>query len=197
MTNLKDLFTGFLVWKIIGQKIFDAVVKNIKFAFNVAKSIAVNAFRFVNFISGGTIGRGFQALGQGLSKVGGWIGKKTGLTAAKKMGGSLFKHGAKRAGKRVLLKMFGKTFVKTASKIFGRVPIIGPLIVGLVSLVAGEPIGKALFKTFGAALGGFLGTMAGPAISVAVAGLTAGIGGLLAPITVSYTHLTLPTILLV
>ncbi len=179
MTNLKDLFTGFLVWKIIGQKIFDAVVKNIKFAFNVAKSIAVNAFRFVNFISGGTIGRGFQALGQGLSKVGGWIGKKTGLTAAKKMGGSLFKHGAKRAGKRVLLKMFGKTFVKTASKIFGRVPIIGPLIVGLVSLVAGEPIGKALFKTFGAALGGFLGSIAGTAITGALAVGTAGIGGFL------------------
>ena len=181
MTNVKDLISAFLVWKLIGKKILTAVIKNIKFAFNIAKSLVTNAFKLVNFITGGAAQKGLTAVTKGLTKVGSWIGKKTGITAAKKMGGSLFKHGAKRAGKRVLLKMFGKTFVKTASKIFGRVPIVGPLIVGLVSLVAGEPIGKALFKTFGAALGGFLGSIAGTAISAAVAGATAGIGALLVP----------------
>ena len=49
-------------------------------------------------------------------------------------------------------------FGKTATKMFGRIPIIGPLIVGIVSLLSGEPVGQALFKTFGAAIGGFLGT---------------------------------------
>ena len=182
MTNLKNLFTGFLLWKIIGKKIFTAVIRNIKFAFGIVKSVAVNAFRFINFLSGGMIGKGFQALGQGIGKLAGNVAGRFMGTGAGKGIGSVFKHGAKKGAKRLLLKMFGKTFVKTASKIFGRVPIVGPLIVGLVSLVSGEPIGKALFKTFGAALGGFLGTIAGPAISVAVAGLTAGIGALLTPI---------------
>ena len=179
MTNLKDLISGFLVWKIIGQKIFAAVIKNIKFAFGIAKAIVVNAFKFVNFVTGGAAQKGLTAVTQGLTKVGSWIGKKTGITAAKNLGGKIFKHGAKRAGKRALLKMFGKQFVKRAGSIFGRVPIVGPLIVGLVSLVSGEPIGQALFKTFGAALGGFLGTIAGTAIAAAFATVTAGIGGFL------------------
>ena len=44
------------------------------------------------------------------------------------------------------------------SKFFGKIPIIGPIVVGLVSIISGEPLGKALFKTIGAALGGALGT---------------------------------------
>ena len=176
MTNLKDLFTGFLLWKIIGKKILTAVIANIKYAFGIVKSVAVNAFRFINFLSGGMIGKGFQALGQGIGKIAGNVAGRFMGTGAGKVAGGLFKHGAKRAGKRVLLKMFGKTFVKTARKIFGRVPIVGPLIVGLVSLVSGEPIGKALFKTFGAALGGFLGTIAGTALTAAAAGVTGGLG---------------------
>ena len=44
------------------------------------------------------------------------------------------------------------------SKFFGRIPIVGPLVVGIVSIISGDPIGQALFKTIGAALGGFLGT---------------------------------------
>ena len=179
MTNLKDLISGFLVWKIIGQRIFAAVIKNIKFAFGIAKSIVVNAFKFVNFITGGAAQKGLTAVTQGLTKVGSWIGKKTGITAAKNLGGKIFKHGAKRGAKRALLKMFGKQFVKRAGSIFGRVPIVGPLIVGLVSLVSGEPIGQALFKTFGAALGGFLGTIMGTAITAAFATVTAGLGGFL------------------
>jgi len=75
--------------------------------------------------------------------------------------------------------MFGKQFVKRAGSIFGRVPIVGPLIVGLVSLVSGEPIGQALFKTFGAGLGGFLGGIVGGALSAAFATVTAGIGAFL------------------
>ena len=49
-------------------------------------------------------------------------------------------------------------FGKTAGKIFGKIPIIGPVIVGIVSLLSGEPIGQAIFKTMGAAVGGLLGT---------------------------------------
>ena len=182
MTNIKDLIQAFLIWKWVGKKIVTALVKNIKLAWSIAKGLVTNAFKIVNFLTGGRAQKGLTAVTKGLSKAGSWIGRKTGLTAAKKMGGSLFKHGAKRAGKRVLLKMMGKTFVKAAGKIFGRIPIVGPLVVGLVSLVAGEPIGKALFKAFGAGLGGFLGGIAGGALSTALATLSLGIGAVLIPI---------------
>ncbi len=39
-----------------------------------------------------------------------------------------------------------------------RIPILGPIIVGLVSVMTGDPVDKALFKAGGAALGGALGT---------------------------------------
>ena len=115
MTNVKDLISAFLVWKLIGKKILTAVIKNIKFAFNIAKSLVTNAFKLVNFITGGAAQKGLTAVTKGLTKVGSWIGKKTGLTSLKKGVGGIFKHGVKRGGKRALLKMFGKTFIKNAS----------------------------------------------------------------------------------
>ena len=41
---------------------------------------------------------------------------------------------------------------------------MGPLILAVSSLLAGEPIGQALFKGVGAALGGLLGTAIPPVI---------------------------------
>ena len=158
MTNVKDLIGAFLVWKLIGKKIFDAVIRNIKIAFNVAKSIVTNAFRLVNFITRGAAGKVAGAVGRGISRFGGRIASKVMGTGVGKLGGSLMKKGVGGLMKRGALKVFGKTFVKAAGKIFGKVPIIGPLIIGIVSLVSGEPLGQALFKTFGAAIGGLLGT---------------------------------------
>ena len=63
------------------------------------------------------------------------------------------------------------------SKFFARVPIIGPLIVGIFSVLSGEPGGKALFRMVGAALGEFLGGALAGALAVG----TAGIGALVAP----------------
>ena len=162
VTNLKNLISGFLVWKIIGEKIFKALVQNIKNTYKVIRGVFAKAGKFLNWMTGGRAGnlaKNVLSKGKGvLTKVGGAIGKKLGLGGAKKLGGSLMKKGAGGLLKRVGLKVFGKAFVKTASKIFGRIPIVGPLIVGIVSLVSGEPIGQALFKTIGAAVGGLLGT---------------------------------------
>ena len=47
---------------------------------------------------------------------------------------------------------------------------MGPLILAVSSLLAGEPIGQALFKGVGAALGGLLGT----AIPIPVIGTLLG-----------------------
>ena len=41
MTNVKDLISAFLVWKLIGKKIVTALVKNIKLAWTIAKGIVL------------------------------------------------------------------------------------------------------------------------------------------------------------
>jgi len=168
MGSIKNLISGFLVWKIIGQKIFKAIVGNIKNAFNVIKGIFAKAGKLLNWMTGGRAGNlAKNVLGKGANlakNVGGKIlnvGKNLlGKGGQKAAGGvaktlkSIFKKGIGKAGRRLVLKFFGKT----AAKIFGKIPIIGPVIVGIVSLMSGEPIGQALFKTLGAAVGGLLGT---------------------------------------
>ena len=168
MGNIKNLIAGFLVWKIIGQKIFKAIVGNIKNAFNVIKGIFAKAGKILNFLTGGRAGNlAKNVLGKGKNLIGG-IGRRLGVGAkrligkggrqlikgAGKTGSSIMKKGVGKAAQRAVIKMFGKT----AGKIFGKIPIIGPVIVGIVSLLSGEPIGQAIFKTFGAAIGGLLGT---------------------------------------
>lgn len=129
-------------------------------------------------------------------KVGGKNALKTAVKAgnlAKNIaskGTSVVKKGAQIVGKKIgglAARIFGKSAgaivpgLKGAlgplSKFFARVPIIGPLIVGIFSVLSGEPGGKAIFRMVGAGLGEFLGG----ALSGALAVGTAGIGALVAP----------------
>ncbi len=91
-----------------------------------------------------------RMLGKGAGAAKGLAGK-----AASKVGGFAVKIFGKAAKFIAPAMKSAKPFV---SKFFGKIPIIGPLVVGIVSIVSGEPLGKALFKTLGAALGGALGT---------------------------------------
>jgi len=101
-----------------------------------------------------------KALKRGLSnKPGGIVSKpQTGSLAGADKGSSLMKGGSSKIGQRLGLRLFGKQGVQLVSKTFGRIPIMGPIIVAVASLLGGEPIGQALFKGVGAALGGLLGT---------------------------------------
>ena len=54
----------------------------------------------------------------------------------------------------------GKTLVKGAKAI--KIPVVGPLLVALMSMFAGDPMQQTLFKTAGAAIGGGLGLALGP-----------------------------------
>ena len=72
--------------------------------------------------------------------------------------GAVMKKGLGGSGKRLGLKLFGKAGLKTVKGVFGKIPIMGPIVVAVASLLAGEPIGQALFKGVGAALGGLLGS---------------------------------------
>jgi len=129
-------------------------------------------------------------------KVGGKNALKTAIKAgnlvknvASKTSG-VVKNVAKNVGKKIgglAARIFGKSAgaivpgLKGAmgplSKFFARVPVVGPLIVAIFSLLSGEGAGKALFRAFGAGLGEFLGGALAGALAVG----TAGIGALVAP----------------
>jgi hypothetical protein len=128
---------------------------------NFRKGITRGAGKFANRAMGGLntlVKRGakgaFQFARRGFGAAKGVAGKVAGK-AAGKVGG-------------LAAKIFGKAakFIVPAVKgampavkgFFGKIPVIGPLVVGIVSILSGEPLGKALFKTLGAALGGALGT---------------------------------------
>ena len=162
MTNIKDLIQGFLLWKIIGEKIFKALVQNIKNTFNVIKGIFEKAGKFLNWLTRGkagnlaknVLGKGKNLLGK-IGKFGGKAGKSIVTKVGAKVGGlaaKIFGPAAKVVAPAI------KGAMTTVKGFFGKIPIIGPIIVGLVSLLSGEPLGQALFKTFGAAIGGMLGT---------------------------------------
>ena len=70
-------------------------------------------------------------------------------------GSSILKKGPLKSGKRALIKFLGKGDV--AKKVLGNIPIIGPLIVAITSLLSGEPVAQALFKTAGTFIGGLVG----------------------------------------
>ena len=106
---------------------------------NLVKRGAKGAFSFARRFAGKGAGAAKGLAGKAASKVGGFAVKIFG-----------------KAAKFIAPAMkSAKPFV---SKFFGKIPIVGPLVVGIVSLVSGEPLGKALFRTLGAALGGALGT---------------------------------------
>jgi len=93
---------------------------------------------------------GAKMLGKGLQ-----FGKGLASKGAGKIGGFAAKIFGKAAKFIAPAMKSAKPFV---SKFFGKIPIVGPLVVGIVSVISGEPLGKALFRTLGAALGGALGT---------------------------------------
>ena len=181
MGHLNTLINGFLVWKIVGEKIFKAIVANIKRTFRIAKIIFKKVTRFAkNIIKNAfklakSIGQNMMKI-PGVKNVVGNIARVGGNVLSKGKGiisnvlgksGGLASKGAGKIG-GIAGKIFGKAakFIAPAIKtampavkgFLGKIPILGPLIVGIVSLISGDPPGKAIFKALGAALGGALGT---------------------------------------
>ena len=87
----------------------------------------------------------------------------------KKVGGGVFKKGLAKAPSRLILKLFGKNgakMVANSGKLFKtlgkaakgiKIPVLGPIIVAVTSILSGDPIGKTLFRTLGAVFGGMIG----------------------------------------
>ena len=197
MTNLKDLIQGFLIWKLIGEKIFKSVLKSVTRAFKIARGIIKNAVNLAKNIASkvgknlmkipgvkNVVGKVAQVGGNLLSKGSGLLSKGTGILS--KGGGAVAGKVATKVG-GFAAKIFGpavkiiapamKAAAPAIKGFAGRIPILGPIVVALVSLISGEPIGQALFKGIGAAIGGGLGATLAAGITTA----TVGIGALLAP----------------
>ena len=175
---IKDLVAAFLVWKIWAEKAVKAAIAAVKRAFRIARVVVKRALKFakkaIKFAKGllskaGNIGKnllkgagsafksvgkfGGKILGAGKNLLG--MGKGVAGKAAGKIGGFAAKLFGKAANVIAPAMKSAKPFI---SKFFGKIPIVGPLVVGIVSIISGDPPGQALFKTIGAALGGFLGT---------------------------------------
>jgi len=91
-----------------------------------------------------------------------------------KLTGNVLKRGMERAPSRFFLKLFGKKGAKIFKQsaqafqnlsILGKsikIPIVGPLIVAVTSILAGDPLQKTLFRSIGAVFGGAIGSLGGP-----------------------------------
>ena len=147
MENVRNLINGAIVLKFVYERIIKKVIQNIKNAFKLVKNFIKRGAKLVaklfpNFAKGATklfqVGKGLAS--KGAAKVGGFAAKIFGKAA------SFIAPGFKAA----------KPF---ASKFFSKIPIVGPLVITIVSLLSGEPATQAIFKGLGAALGGALGTL--------------------------------------
>ena len=120
---------------------------------NFGKNVGGKLLNVGKNLGGKLLGAGKNLLGAGKNLLG--AGKGLATKGASKIGGFAAKLFGKAAKVIAPAMKSAKPFL---SKFFGKIPIIGPLVIGIVSLLSGEPLGKALFKTIGAALGGALGT---------------------------------------
>jgi muramidase (phage lysozyme) len=78
-----------------------------------------------------------------------------------KPGSQLLKGGVGRSTNRMIAKFGGKNALRATKALkagLKRIPVIGPLITLLVSVLSGDPVTQTMFKTGGAFLGGFLGS---------------------------------------
>ena len=107
-----------------------------------------------------------------------------------KVTGGVLKKGLAKAPSRIITKLFGPNAAKMiakSGKMFKvlskgakaiKIPVLGPIIVAVTSILTGDPIGKTMFKTLGAVFGG----MIGGAIGAALGGVGAPFGLLLGEI---------------
>ena len=167
------IFQGF---KSIGSKLFGWVSKSISNITggikNFGKSIVQSGSKVlkpVTSLIGNTVTRGKDFAKNTASKAKGFV--KAGVskvkTAAKpivsKIGKVIGKLFGKQAGKAAAgpgIKTLFKSMAKGAKAI--KIPVVGPLLAALMSMLSGDPMKQTLFKTAGAAIGGGLGLALGP-----------------------------------
>ena len=155
MTNFGTFLNAALIgiMSLLKFKFLRTGLKNLgKFFGKIFRRGIANAFKRFSLKY---LGKGITtAIGKGLSAVKGLLSK--GVSAiGKGVGGLAAKIFGKSAG---IIAPALKGAMGAVKGFFSRIPIIGPLVVAIVSLLSGEPPAQAIFKALGAALGGALGT---------------------------------------
>jgi hypothetical protein len=163
------IFKGF---KALGNKVFGMVKGAMGLIDDALKAIiraGANAFPRVASVAtkvtqtaGKLINQGKEVVRNTIKNVGSKaknVIKNVGGKASKFITKLFGKQAGKAAGSTVVKSMF-KTLGKAAKGI--KIPVVGPLLVALMSMFAGDPMKQTLFKTAGAAIGGGLGLALGP-----------------------------------
>ena len=142
-----------------GVKKFDTLMGNLNTLFNAAfmAAMALLKFKWLRTFARNILrpGRLVRSIGVRFRRFIGPGGRKVVQQVGQRVGGFAAKIFGKAANVIAPAFKASKGFI---SRFFGKIPIIGPLVVGIVSLLSGEPAAQALFKAVGAALGGLLGS---------------------------------------
>ncbi len=171
-----------------GRKFLKSTASNI----NKVKNIAIKGFRSIK----NSAIKGFKSLKgvaiKGITRLRALarLRRMQQLKGLGKTGSQILKGGVGRSASRMLIKIFGpntakaivrspliKMMSKAAKGI--RIPVIGPLIVAVTSLMSGDNIEKTMFKALGTAVGGMIGLGLGPLGAIAGELLGESIGELI------------------
>ena len=173
--------------KKLGKAILDFGKNAFKYIFNAAKNGAKIALQNLSKLAGGGVKGGFKAFQMMLQRGRNFLTGK--LFDARLAGRTLAKSPLGRAVKGTFgfLGAAGKKLVQGAGPLFKnlakvakgiRIPIIGPIIVAVASLMSGDPPTKTLFKAVGTGLGEALGSLIPiPIVGTLLGGLIGEYGG--------------------
>lgn len=140
---------------------FSALGKSIKSVVNLSTRAVSSGARFG--LRAGTAAAGALRGGQGLlgaTKAVGTAAQRSFRQATQPKPSAAPKPSALKpsAPRGKGLNVLNKPGAIAAKGFFRRIPILGPILIGVASLMSGEPVNQALFKAGGAALGGALGS---------------------------------------
>ena len=166
-----------LLKRIPGVKGLTNLIKGIGKTLTAAKTAVTATKTAVTKTVKKTVSKVAKPVTKVVSKV---ASKTTKVTS--KVASGVLKKGIAKAPGRLLIKLFGKNtaqMVANSGKLFKtlakgakaiKIPILGPIIVAITSILSGDNFEKTMFKTLGTAFGGMIG-----------GGLGAALGGVGAP----------------
>ena len=166
-----------LLKKIPGVKGLTNLIKGVGKVLSGAKTAVTATKNVAKKVVKKTVSKVAKPVTKVVSKV---ASKTTKVTS--KVAGGVLKKGIAKAPGRLLIKLFGKNtaqMVANSGKLFKtlakgakaiKIPILGPIIVAITSILSGDNFEKTMFKTLGTVFGGMIG-----------GGLGAALGGLGAP----------------
>ena len=166
-----------LLKKIPGVKGLTNLIKGVGKVLTGAKTAVTATKNVAKKVAKKTVSKVAKPVTKITSKV---ASKTTKVTS--KVAGGVLKKGIAKAPGRLLIKLFGKNtaqMVANSGKLFKtlakgakaiKIPILGPIIVAITSILSGDSFEKTMFKTLGTVFGGMIG-----------GGLGAALGGVGAP----------------